>query len=359
MLDIIDKYIAKLFLSYFIGSILVLVTLFLTIDALSNFVGVQTSLLNMVKFYLYSTPAIIYQLLPACTLIGTLFTLGGLNKNSELVALFSIGNSLARISAPILIIVAGVTVLSFWMSDRILPITNKKKNYTWYVEIRNKPAMYSAVKNSKIWYRQDNMLFNIKAFDSEAQIAQGLSFYYFDDKWNLVQLVVADTAKLDSGEWKLFNGTVTLFTGDSSFPMNQSFTEKSILIKDEIGDIQESSRFSEVVSIKELREYIKKNKEAGLNTLRYEVDLHSKFGYALAAFVMAFIGIPFSVFSNRDGGRMMSVGLCLGLAFGYWALLSVGLTMGRHGYLSPILSAWLPNILTLGLSTFLLLRLKK
>jgi lipopolysaccharide export LptBFGC system permease protein LptF len=89
------------------------------------------------------------------------------------------------------------------------------------------------------------------------------------------------------------------------------------------------------------------------------VDLHSKFGFALAAFVMSFIGIPFSVFNNRTGGRMLSVGMCLGLAFGYWSLLSVGMTMGRHGYLSPILSAWLPNLFMLGLSTFFLLRLKK
>lgn len=359
MLDIIDKYIAKLFLGYFFGSILVLVSLFVTIDALSQFVGIHTSVLNMIKFYLYSTPAIVYQLLPAASLIGTLFTLGSLNKNSELMALFSIGNSLARVSAPILVIVSAVTVISFWMSDRILPVTNKLKNYTWYVEIRNRPGMYSAVKNSKIWYRQDNMLFNIKTFDSDTQTAQGLSFYYLDDKWNLVQLVVAKSAKLGSSEWKLEDGTVTLFTGDSSFPLTQSFKEKSIIVNDEIGDIQESSRFSEVVSIKELRQYIQKNKEAGLNTLRYEVDLHSKFGFALASFVMAFIGIPFSVFNNRAGGRMMSIGLCIGLAFGYWSLLSVGLTMGRHGYLSPILSAWLPNLFMLGLSTFFLLRLKK
>lgn len=321
--------------------------------------GVQTAPINLVKFYLYSIPAIIYQLLPAACLVATLFTLGGLNKNSELVALFSIGNSLARVSAPILIIVAAVTVVSFWMSDRILPITNKKKSYTWYVEIKNRPGMYSAVKNSKIWYRQDNMLFNIKTFDADTQSAQGLSFYYFDDKWNLVQMVVAKSAKLDTKEWKLQDGAVTLFTGDSSFPLNQSFTEKSIMIDEEIGDIQESSKFSEVVSIKELRQYIKKNKEAGLNTLRYEVDLHSKFGFALAAFVMSFIGIPFSVFNNRTGGRMLSVGICIGLAFGYWSLLSVGLTMGRHGYLAPILSAWLPNLFMLGLSTFFLLRLKR
>jgi lipopolysaccharide export system permease protein len=359
MLDIIDKYIAKLFLSYFFGSILVLFTLFVTIDAMSTFVGIQTPIINIVKFYLYSTPALIYQLLPAASLIATLFTLGGLNKNNELVALFSIGNSLARVSAPILIIVSAVTVVSFWMSDRILPITNKKKNYTWIVEIKKHPGRYAAVKNSKIWYRQDNMLFNIKTFDNESKVAQGLSFYYFDDKWDLVQMIVAKKATLLSKEWKLESGTVTLFTGDSSFPMNQNFDEKSIIIDDEIGDIQESSRFSEVVSIKELKQYIKKNKEAGLNTLRYEVDLHSKYGFALAAFVMAFIGIPFSTFNNRAGGRMLSVGMCIGLAFGYWSLLSIGMTMGRHGYVAPIIGAWVPNIFMLGLSTFFLLRLKK
>jgi lipopolysaccharide export system permease protein len=359
MLDIIDKYIIKLFFGYFLGSVLVLVTLYVVIDSLPLFSNVPTTLTLMMRYYGYAMPAIIYQLLPVTCLIGTLFTLSQLNKNNELVALFSMGNSLARVSAPILVIVASVGVISFWMSDRILPYTNKMKNYTWYVEIRKKPGMYSSVKNSKIWYRQKNMLFNIKAFDSDKKTAEGLSFYFFDDKWDLVQMITAKKAIVEKGEWELADGSVTVFTDQSSFPLTQSFDKKAILVDDDVSDIQQSASFSEVVSIGELRQYIKKNKESGLNTIRYEVDLQAKYGFALASFVMAFLGIPFSVSNSRSGGRMKGVSICIILAFVYWALLNVGISFANHGVIPPFVSAWFPNIFMIGISVLFLLRLKR
>ena len=44
------------------------------------------------------------------------------------------------------------------------------------------------------------------------------------------------------------------------------------------------------MDLKLLRKFINKNKEAGLDTLHYEVEYHSKFGFAFAAFVMSFDG---------------------------------------------------------------------
>ncbi len=360
MLDIIDRYIAKMFLGFFFGSMVVLVTLFVVIDAFSNFSDEKVTLGTVIMYYVFSSPGVITQMFPAACLIATMFTLSTLNKNNELVALFSIGNSLARISAPILALVASMTIVVFWAGDRLIPSFNKKKNYIWFVEVKNRPHMYSSVKNSKIWYRQNNVLFNIKYMNPDEKRANDISFYYFDDQWNLVQTIKAQYAVMGDTDWILKNGTVTLFTEDSSFPLTQTFEEKLVQVDNSLTEIQaESKKFSEMVSVKELRNFINKNKEAGLNTLRYEVDFHAKFGFAFASFIMSFIGIPFSVVSNRSSGRMGSVVICLFLAFGYWALYSSGLTMGRYGYLPPIVSAWLPNIFMMGLTGFFLLRLKK
>ena len=68
-------------------------------------------------------------MLPVSCLASTLFTLSSMNRTHELTALFSVGSSLARISAPILIIVGAITVFSFWLGDRIVPVANSKKNY--------------------------------------------------------------------------------------------------------------------------------------------------------------------------------------------------------------------------------------
>ncbi len=334
-------------------------TLFIAVDALSLLVRESPPIATLIKYYLYYTPSVIYQMLPAACLVGTLFTLSGMNKSNELVALFTFGNSLARVSAPILIIVAVLSVLAFWIGDQVLPLANSKKNYIFYSEIKKKPGHFSTIKTNKIWYRDKNIILNLQTYNAEKKLAQGVTFYYFDNNWDLVQLISARDALVKEDHWTLNDGTITLFTQDSSFPLNQEFKEKVISLENIVEDIQNTTQYSDTLSARELRRYVQKNKEAGLDTLRYEVDYHGKFGFSFAAFVMSFIGIPFSVQNNRSVGRMKGVAICLALAFSYWILFSSGLAMGRHGSLPPVIAAWLPNIAMVSVTIFFLLRLKK
>jgi lipopolysaccharide export system permease protein len=128
---------------------------------------------------------------------------------------------------------------------------------------------------------------------------------------------------------------------------------------EEIKDLQKTANSDDVMSMTELKQYIHKNKEAGLDTLHYEVAYHAKFGFALAAFVMSFLGLPFSVSRQRSGGNFASIGICMLLAFIYWALYSSMQTLGNYGRIPPALCAWIPNISMLLLSLFFLVRLKR
>ncbi|MGZ3723974.1 MAG: LptF/LptG family permease, partial [Bdellovibrionales bacterium] len=106
-MQLIDRYILKLFLLFLTAGILVFVTLYLTVDVLSfSLRHDNASTASILKYYAYHTPLIVYQLMPVICLMATLFTLSGLNKTNELVALFSIGMGLTRIALPILLAVA-------------------------------------------------------------------------------------------------------------------------------------------------------------------------------------------------------------------------------------------------------------
>jgi lipopolysaccharide export system permease protein len=152
---------------------------------------------------------------------------------------------------------------------------------------------------------------------------------------------------------------VTLFAEESSFPLTKSFTEKPITMNEDLNDIQTSSNSSDQMSLRELGRFIERNREAGLETLRYEVDYHAKFGFAFAALVMSMVGVPFSVSRARSGGTFMQLGICLALAFAYWVAYSSGLTLGQHGVLPPVVAAWGPNILTGLVALVLIRRLKR
>jgi len=356
----IDRYICRLFLQYFVAGLIVFVTIFLAVDAMTFALrNADAGAGPLMRYYLYFLPTVIYQMVPVACLLSTVFTMTTLNRGNELVALYSVGMGLVRVSVPIMVLVAIISVFSFFVSDQLLPRLALKKNYVEYVEIKKKPGLYSTVNTNKIWYRSENVLFNIKTLDAKAARAQGITLYYFDSAWNLVQLVTAKVVQIQGAKWNLNDGTVTLFEADTSFPLTKAFTDKVLVMNEDVADIQSTSNSSEIMSLNSLRKFIRRNKDAGLDTLRYEVDYYAKFGFASAALVMSVLGVPFSVRRQRSGGNIMSIGLCLGLAFAYWALYSSGVTLGQHGSVPPILAAWGPSALMGGLGGWLILRLRQ
>ncbi|MCK6598544.1 MAG: LPS export ABC transporter permease LptG [Bdellovibrionaceae bacterium] len=365
----IDRYIAKYFLGFFLGGMLVFLTVFLAVDVLSTFVsykGVAAS--SLIQFYILYIPDIVQKLIPVSCLLATILTLSSLNKANELVALFAAGYSLLRVATPILVIVLGISFFSFYLSDRVIPSLTRQKNYIFYHEIKKTPSQFSIVKTNRIWYRSKNEIFNIKTLSLDGSKAQGLTLYTFDPDWELQRMIVAEEVDLKnkqarnaSGQyqWFLKKGSVTVFFKDSSFPMTTNFKEKTIIMNEEAKDLQSSGQTSEMLSQKELEKFIEKNKEAGLDTIRYEVDYHSKFAFAFAGLVMTILGIPFSVSKGRSGGVMMNVGIVIGLVFFYWIFYNSSITLGTHGHLQPLLAGWIPNLVMMVLGIFFLIKSKK
>lgn len=356
----IDRYTSKLFWGYFIGGLLVFLTLFTAVDAMSTMMeykGVAPSAL--VKYYLYSFPEIIRQLLPVACLMGTILAISSLNKANELVALFASGMSLLRITTPILAWVVLISAVGYWASDRVLPKAIKEKNYILYYDLKKEPHRFSTIKTDKIWYRSKNSLFNIQTLNAKGDGAQGLTMYFFSEGWDLVQMITAREVQIKGAQWLLQNGAVTVFTKESSFPLTTRFQTKNIVMAEDSKDLQSAGQTADMMSQKELKHFIEKNKQAGLDTLAYEVDYHSKFGFAFAGIVMCLLGIPFSVGGARSGGTMLNVGICLGLVFAYYVFYSSGITLGQHGTLPPLIAAWAPNIVMTAFALVLLKRLKR
>jgi lipopolysaccharide export system permease protein len=341
----IDRYISGLFWFYFVGGLAVFITLFLAVDALSTMVTYKdVAATALIQYYAYYTPEVVYRMAPVACLLGTIFTLSTLNKNNELVALYASGMSLLRITASLVFWVILVSIGVFFLSDRVLPGFAKTKNFIFYRDLKKNPSLYSMVRNEKIWYRSRDSIFYIKTLNAEAQEAQGLTLYYFNEKWDLIQMVTASKVKLAAQNWDLFDGSVTLFTEESSFPLTSQFKKKTIVMSEDAKDLGSTANTADVLSLKELSDFIRRNKDAGLDTISYEVDYHSKFGFAAAALVMTLVGIPFSVGKARSGGTMINVGICLGLVFFYWIFYSSALTLGKHGQMNPIAAAWIPNV---------------
>lgn len=356
----IDRYTSWLFWGYFLGGLLVFLTLFTAVDAMStvaSYKGVATG--TIFSYYLYSFPEIISKLLPVACLLGTILTLTNLNKNNELVALFASGMSLLRVAAPVLFWVALVSAGGFYMTDRLVPRANQQKNYILYYDLKKEPHRFSTVRTNKIWYRTKDSIFNIKTLSASGDKAQGLTMFFFSEAWDLVQMITAHDVEIKGSSWLLHEGTVTVFNKDSSFPLSTQFKNKSVVMAEDSKDLQSAGQTADMMSQSELQHFIDKNKDAGLDTVAYEVGYHSKYSFIFAGLVMCLLGIPFSVGRARSGGTMLNLGICLGLVFAYYVLYSSGITLGQHGSVPPMVAAWAPNVMMMGLALVLLKRVKR
>lgn len=356
----VDRYILSLFWVSFAAGLVIFVTLFMATDVMSNvlrYKSVDTGV--FLSYYGYFLPEIVHKMLPVASVVGLVLTVSTLNKGSELIALFAAGLSLFRISRWIFISLIIVGILDFVASDRLLPMFTKQKNFTYYNFIEQKPSKFQTIKTDKIWYRSKNTIFNIKTLNAEGNLAQGLTLYFFDDAWNLKQLLTAESVVLEGSKWLLKNGTISVFSSDSSFPLNDQFEQKTIVMAEDAQDLRSTGQTSDLLSHSELSRYISKNKEAGLDTVKYEVDYFSKLSFALAGLVMSLLALPFCVGQARGGGMAKNAGIVLGLVVAYWIVYSSMQTMGNHGTLPPFLAAWGANIVMSALGVFFLLRLKK
>jgi lipopolysaccharide export system permease protein len=356
----IDRYISGLFWVYFVGGSLVFLTIFMAVDAMSTMVAYKGVAMGvLLQYYIYYVPEIYSKLLPVACLLATVLSISSMNKANELVALFASGMSLFRITLPLLLWVCLISGIGFFAMDRLGPAMARQKNFIFYTEIKKTPSLYSTVKTNKIWYRSKNAIFNIKTLSVNGDTAQSLTLYFFSPTWDLLQMVTAEKVELKGPTWNLIDGSVTLFASNSSFPLTSQFKTKQIAMGEDAQDLQSSGQTSDMLSQKELSRFIDRNREAGLDTIRYEVDYHAKFSFAMAGLVMCLLGIPFSVGKARSGGSMMNAGIVILLVFSYWVLYSSSLTLGTHGHLNPVMAAWAPNLLMIALAWFFMLRLKR
>jgi lipopolysaccharide export system permease protein len=219
-----DRYISGLFWTFFAAGLLVFTVMYVAMDTISlvtTFEHLQAG--SLLRYYQWFFPEIIYRMIPVAAMVATVFVLTSLNRANELVAFFSLGVSLLRLAAPILFWVLALCGLQLFLSDSVLPNFSREKNFIYFNEIEKKPHLYSTVKTDKIWYRSQNNIFYIQTLDERTHTARGFTLYSFSPSWELMQMTTARKAEIKGSTWILKDGSVTLLSTESSFPLTSNF----------------------------------------------------------------------------------------------------------------------------------------
>ena len=93
------------------------------------------------ELMMYASAANVAMALPLAILLSSIMTFGNLGENYELVAIKSAGVSLRKAMQPLLILIVGLAIASFFFSDYMLPKANLKYGSLLW-DVRNKKLSF-------------------------------------------------------------------------------------------------------------------------------------------------------------------------------------------------------------------------
>ena len=367
MMPLLKRYVLRKFVYSYLLSVTGLIGVFLIIDffeRVDEFVRRDMPYSDLIYYYIYKIPAIVFYMAPQAVLLATVITLATLAQNNEIVAMKACGISVTGITIPIIGSALVVALLILLSNEYVAPIANKKMNYIFEVKVQKNPVfetgdLHIDIKREKIWLvAKDGAIWNICQFDPEAGQMNNVSIFYRLDEQSIQKRIDVKKVVWNGKHWEFFDGLMHKFSSEG---INSTvyFEKETFPIEETLSDFIKKNKTirSEEVSLREMYQKIKELTTEGKNTIKNRVELHQKISYPFISVVMALLAIPLSLRSSRHGGILFCVGVNLAMGFVFSFLYAMGISLGLGGIFSPIFAAWGPYLFFLSLGFYLIFTL--
>lgn len=344
----LDWYIIRKFIGTYFFSIALIITISIVYDVnenLAKFTQYHAPLKAIVFDYYFNFAPYLANLFSALfVFIAVIYFTSKLAGNSEIIAMLASGISFKRLLRPYMISCALLSALSYYLSAYVIPHgTIVRHNFeTLY---QNRKTNTSAGNIQLVV--EPGVIVYIQNYDNNTKQGYGFCLDKFENK-KLVSHLTAmevqyDTISDSKYHWKLYNWKLRKLKGLREYITTGA--SKDSLIQIEPTDLIYSKGQQETFTSPELKEYISKQINRGsTNVDIYQVEYYKRIASSFASFILTIIGASLSA-RKRKGGMGMYLGIGLALSFTYIMLQTVSATFAVKDDLSPMIAAWLPNII--------------
>lgn len=289
-------------------------------------------------------------------LLGSLSAYSGLSTYSEIIALRSAGLSPIRLMLPCLLAGLLVTGITFGLNDWIVPQTIRQANTILrvateeeVVDFQEKNIIYPEYKRVEgdEGDRREVLktLFYAERFDGEAMTKLTILDRAEINTSKIITAAAASWNPIQEG-WDMREGSVYKIGEDGSFNNIQTFdTQFLTLSKAPLILATQCQRSNEMtlqvidLCLDSLALSRNEKKIRGLQVKRQE-----KFAIPFVCVVFAIVGAAVGL-RPQNSNRATSVGLSVAIVFAYYLISVITTSMGVWGTLTPMVGAWLPNLL--------------
>jgi len=378
-LKLITRYTLREILAPFLLALLAFTSLLIVdrvFDLTKHFVEKGINPWYMVEMLFYFSPAVFVLTIPMAVLVGIVTAFGRLAADNEITAMKTSGVGMHRLIAPVVIITFALSIFMVFFMDLTLPRGNDAYS-SLNMELKRKhPALVLEPETIMEELSREDKKWSFDSVDSETGRLKSIRIW--ERVSGVPKLITAEEGELRFfEEWtslKLYNGDI--YQADNKKPLKSyvmgSFDEDEIFLEVS-GSLGEEKREYDVprnMSMREIRTALKGfrkqleapgTSEATRTHIRkykinnHLVELHKKMSIPFACLVFGLIGVPLGLMVRR-GGRMIGLGVGLGVITLYYVMLTAGEKIAKVGAYPPVLGAWTPNIVTFVIGIVLIIR---
>ncbi|NLP12314.1 LPS export ABC transporter permease LptG [bacterium] len=340
---VLDRYILRRFCFILFFSLIAFVCIFLIVDSIERldvYIGEKVPGLIVLKLYVYYLPYIIILTLPVAMLLASLFSVGNMARQNEIVAMSASGVSLYRTLMPLLVLAFLISIVAYYFGEYVVPQASSSRALLIDHYVEKKRESHRKRINNPFMRDDRNRLISMRYFDAARNTGHHVSIRRFEGLKLLYRLDCRTMAWEDSA-WVLRNGVERIF--DQGQETVALFEEKRL--EDENlrpQDFAKVLKKPEEMSYQELTAFIEEVRQNGGNESHWLVDLYLKLSIPFANFIIVLFGAPLASPKRRSGGAA-GFGLSLIICFVYFGLVKICQSFGQNGVLPPLFAAWFPN----------------
>jgi len=340
----LDWYILKKYIGTFFFAISLLIVIIIVFDVSENidsFMKNEATLKEVVfHYYVPFIPYFINLFIYLFVFISVILFTSKMASHTEIIAMLSSGISFRRFLYPYVLGASMLAVFSFYLGNFLIPKTDtvRRDFKDKYIERLTK----SSGSNIHVQIERGTYVY-VGNFDIKKKIAYKFSVEKFENN-EMTYKLIADKASFDTinGSWKLTN-----YVERSLYPqetMNRGKTMDTIM-KLQPRDLYNIKEEFEEMNLFEIRNHIRNLELKGAdNMLPYEIEMHKRIASPVAIIILTVIGVALSSRKVR-GGIGLHTGIGIAIAFSYVLFMEFSRVFALSGILSPMLAAWMPNII--------------
>ena len=350
-MKVLDRYLTRELVFPTLFAVLSLIFLILIADVFNNldqFLRYKTPPLICLQYYATLVPHAFVQIIHWAAWLAALFLLFQLGVHNELLAMKSAGIKITSVSSPLLFVGFLLGILTFLVSDRVVPATYRKSVEMKEIYIdRNKDSREEKSLSNVTYTSEKRHIYYFRSLAPQSGKAQDMIILWLDETTGKAyQKVTARSGRWNGNAWELEALTEHQIDSRGRILGEPRAHAKKLYADATVSpqELADSSRESVFLTYRQMRSIRDKLKASDVSVQSEDIQMQQRLAAPWQSLVMLLFTIP--VLAKTRSRRTVAAGIlfCVILAFAYHVSGAIFIALGESGILTPFLAAWMSHI---------------